>query len=169
MNKFRVICNTSPIIGLISINRLSLLWELFDEIIIPQAVYDELCADSVQHRSEIETIQQCVDNGQLSIYHVQNETAVKQLYGKLHFGELEVIVGAKELNIPLAVIDERAARKMTSNFLIDTIGILGILTLAKQRGLILGIKPEIDALRMSGYRIGETIYRQILNQNGESE
>ncbi len=169
MNKLRVICNTSPIIGLISIDRLSLLWELFDEIIIPQAVYDELCADSIRHQSEIETIQRCVEIGQFSVYRVQNETAVKQLYGKLHFGELEVIVGAKELNIPLAVIDERAARKMASTFLIDTIGILGILTLAKQRGLIPHIKPEIDKLRMSGYRIGEAIYRQILNQNGEDE
>ena len=32
----------------------------------------------------------------------------------------------------MAVIDEKAARKMASEFLVDTIGILGILILAKQ-------------------------------------
>ena len=41
------------------------------------------------------------------------------LYGRLHFGELEVIVGAKELGIDFAIIDEHAARKMASEFLID--------------------------------------------------
>mgnify|MGYP004729017051 FL=1 len=41
---------------------------------------------------------------------------VKDLYGKLHYGELEVIVGAKELDILLAIIDERAARRMASEF-----------------------------------------------------
>lgn len=53
MSKLRVICNTSPIIGLLSINRLSLLWDLFDEIILPKAVYDEICADSLKHQDEI--------------------------------------------------------------------------------------------------------------------
>ena len=35
MDKIKVICNTSPIIGLMSINRLSLLWQLFDVVFIP--------------------------------------------------------------------------------------------------------------------------------------
>ena len=51
----------------------------------------------------------------------------------MHFGELEVIVGAKELGIDFAIIDEHAARKMASEFLIDTIGVLGILELGKNK------------------------------------
>ena len=43
MDKQTVLCNTSPIIGLLSIGRLFLLKELFDEIILPEAVYKELC------------------------------------------------------------------------------------------------------------------------------
>ena len=38
MAKVRVICNTSPIIGLLAINCLELLEKLFDEIYIPEAV-----------------------------------------------------------------------------------------------------------------------------------
>lgn len=53
MNKKKILCNTSPIIGLISIERLSLLWELFDELILPEAVYKELCAGSSTHQEEI--------------------------------------------------------------------------------------------------------------------
>lgn len=167
MSKLRVMCNTSPIIGLVSINRLSLLWELFDEIILPEAVYNELCADSIHHQAEVEQIRKCILEGKLQVYQVKNADLVKSLYGKLHFGELEVIVGAKELGLPLAIIDERAARKMASEFLIDTIGILGILTLAKKKGVIDSIKPDIDNLRKTGYRIADSLYQQVLFNNGE--
>lgn len=164
----KVICNTSPIIGLMSINCLSFLWQLFDEVFIPQAVERELCADSLEHPQEVEEIKKCISEGRFKVYQVQNEDIVKKLYGKLHYGELEVIVGAKEYNLPLAVIDERAARKMASDFLVDTIGILGILALAKKQGLIERVKPDIDRLRSNGYRISETLYAQILEESGEN-
>ncbi len=167
MSNLRVMCNTSPIIGLISINRLSLLWNLFDEIILPKAVYDELCANSFQHQNEIKEVEQCIRDGKFKIYEVKNSKVVKSLYGKLHYGELEVIIGAKELRIPLAIIDELAARKMASEFLIDTIGILGILTLAKNRKIISNVKPEIDQLRKNGYRISDSLYQQVLMKNQE--
>lgn len=96
MSKMKVICNTSPIIGLMSIHRLSLLWQLFDEILIPRAVEDELCAKSSEHPQEVEEIKRCIAEGRFMVYQIQNEEIVKKLYGKLHYGELEVIVGAKE-------------------------------------------------------------------------
>lgn len=167
MNNIRVICNTSPVIGLMSIHRLELLWQLFDEVFLPQAVYDELCADSLRHASEAEKVKNAVEAGKFKIYHVQNSAAVRNLYGKLHLGELEVIIGAKEAGIPIAVIDERAARKMAAVFLVDTIGILGILRMSKNSGYIERIKPELDALRRNGYRISEQLYQQILSQAGE--
>ena len=80
--------------------------------------------------------------GKIIIYKVKNADTVKALYGRLHFGELEVIVGAKELGIDFAIIDEHAARKMASEFLIDTIGVLGILSLAKTKGLINLVKAR---------------------------
>ena len=33
----KVICNASPIIGLIGIDQFNLLWELFDEVLVPEA------------------------------------------------------------------------------------------------------------------------------------
>ena len=167
MNKMKVICNTSPIIGLMSIDRLPILWQLFDEVLIPQAVEKELCVSSIEHSKEVEAIKEYITEGKLTVYQVKNEEIVKKMYGKLHYGELEVIIGAKECNLPLAIIDERSARKMASEFLIDTIGILGILTLAKKQGLIQCVKPDIDYLRKNGYRISENLYNRILEQNEE--
>ena len=143
---------------MISIDRLYLLWDLFGSIIIPEAVFNELCADSVNHQDEIKRIKECVNSGKIIIYKVKNADTVKALYGRLHFGELEVIVGAK---------DEHAARKMASEFLIDTIGVLGILSLAKTKGLINLVKPEMDKLISKGYRISDKLYNQILARNNE--
>lgn len=167
MNSIRVICNTSLIIGLLSINKLNLLNELFGEIIIPEAVYEELCANQSSHFEEIEQIKNYVANNQLQVYHIKNSEIVKNLYGKLHFGELEVIVGAKELGIKLAIIDEKAARKMAAEFLIDTIGILGILLLAKKKKILKQIKPEVNKLRENGYRISDKLYKDILMRADE--
>ena len=163
----RVLCNTSPIIGLITIGKLDLLWKLFDEVIIPQAVYDELRAKPIRFHAEVREIEEAVSKGRIIIYSVKNEDRVKAMFGRLHFGELEVIVGAKELGIEIAVIDERAARKMASEFLIKTVGILGILLMAKRRGFLSTIREDVDALRASGYRISESLYKEILQEAGE--
>lgn len=81
MSKISVICNTSPIIGLMSINRLNLLWQLFDKIYIPQAVQRELCANSTGHYREVEEVERCIREEKFIVYQVQNEEIVKKLYG----------------------------------------------------------------------------------------
>ena len=50
----RVVCNSSPIIGLSKIGKLDLLWTLFDEVIIPEAVFEEIVhGNVVQYANEL--------------------------------------------------------------------------------------------------------------------
>ena len=56
---------------------------------------------------------------------------------------------------------------MASEFLVDTLGILGIVTQAKRKGLVKEEKSELDVLRKSGYRISDKLYYSVLEQNGE--
>jgi predicted nucleic acid-binding protein len=167
MEKVDVICNTSPIIGLISINRMNLLFELFKTVFIPQKVYDELCAKSVTHNSDIEQIKDYVKNDKLRLYTVENQNMVNAMYGRLHYGELEVIVGAKEKGIKIAIMDDLAARKMANGLLVDTIGLIGILCLAKQENLIESVKKEMDKLRENGYYIDDILYKNVLKRVNE--
>ena len=51
--------------------------------------------------------------------------------------------------------------------LIDTIVVLGILSLAKTKVLINLVKPEMDKLISKGYRISDKLYNQILARNNE--
>jgi predicted nucleic acid-binding protein len=58
----KVICNASPIIGLIGINQLNLLWELFDEVLIPKAVYNEIIAGN--RKQELAQFTDAINNRQ---------------------------------------------------------------------------------------------------------
>jgi predicted nucleic acid-binding protein len=169
MEKIEVICNTSPIIGLVSINHLNLLCELFKTVYVPQAVYEELCAKSETHQSDIEQIKAYFEEGKYKLYNVNNQNMVKAMYGRLHYGELEVIVGAKEKGIKVAIMDDLAARKMANELLIDTIGLVGILCLAKQERLIDSVKNEMDILRENGYYIDNGIYKKVLEKVKEDD
>ena len=92
---------------------------------------------------------------------------VKRLFGKLHLGELETIVGGIELGVDFVLIDEISARNMAKNFFQTPIGTLGILRLAKSKGKIQQIKPYLDVLISNDYRISKKLYEQVLQLENE--
>ena len=90
----KVICNASPIIGLIGIDQFSLLWELFDEVLVPEAVYRELLAEN--RLQETAQIMDAINNGYIKVVKIRSRKIASLLHGKLHLGELETVIGAKE-------------------------------------------------------------------------
>ena len=162
-----IITNTSPIIGLSVIGQLPLLWQLFDRVYVPQAVISELTNSLHENDYGRKEVVAALDNQKIIQYHVQDELLVQRLYGKLHKGELEVIIGGKELNTDFVLIDEKAARTMAKNFFLTPIGILGILRIAKSQGKIEEIKPYLDMLISNEYRISKSLYEQVLTLENE--
>ena len=162
----KVICNASPIIGLIGIGKLSLLWELFDEVLMPEAVYNELLAGNRVNESAL--IMDLIEKGHIKVIKIRGKDTANLLYGKLHLGELETIIGAKEdPSICFAIIDEKAARAFAATMLVDTLGILGVLIHAKSKGKIDAVRPYMDMLIQNHYRISDALYNQVLHQEGE--
>ena len=84
------VINASPLILLGKIDRLYLLNELFDSIHIPNSVLKEIAASNEEEAK--------VDISGLSFspLEVSNTIAVRGLLGKLHIGEVEVMIGATE-------------------------------------------------------------------------
>lgn len=162
----KVICNASPIIGLIGIGQLNLLWELFDEVLISEAVYDELLAGNRAHETSL--IMGTINDGHIKVIRVRGKDTVNLLYGKLHLGELETIIGAKEdPSIDFAIIDEKAARTFATTMLVNTLGILGILIHAKSKGIIDTVRPYMDKLIQNNYRVSNALYDQVLKKVNE--
>ena len=149
------------------IGRVPLLWELYDKVYIPKAVHKELMSSVHENDYGRKEIIKATEEGKISIYTVKDKSLVQRMYGKLHHGELETIIGGKELNIDFVLIDEKATRNMAKNFFLIPIGTIGMLRLAKLHGKIDKIKPFLDTLIVNQYRIGKPLYEQVLKLENE--
>ena len=85
----------------------------------------------------------------------------------LGLGECGVIVLAEEIHAQRVIIDDRAARQIAQARGLPVIGTVGVLIVAKTRGIIPNVRDILDALRKHGMRISPRLYQQILTAAGE--
>ena len=95
----KTVSNTTPIISLSSIGKIEILKDLFQEIIIPQAVYDEIKVKQGYGYNE-------VDLSFITVQTIQNTEREKFLLEQLDAGEVQAIVLSKEINADNTIIDE---------------------------------------------------------------
>lgn len=162
----QIICNSSPIIALFSIKQLSLLPELFDAIYVPQAVHTEVTRGN-ESAEGVAQLGHVLQTPPFRLYQVENREAVYRLYGKLHLGEIEVVMAAKELSVNEVLLDDLPARKLAQTFLLQPLGTLGILILAKKEGKMPVLKPLLDQLIGNNFRVSAALYEQVLRYAGE--
>lgn len=160
-----VVSDTTPISELAKVGYLDLLYELFEQVIIPQAVYSELTTGNHPAAEMVSTLS-WLEVGQISD---PKQVKVLQLTSNLDLGEVAAIILAEELKADQLLIDERAARRVAKTKQLPVIGTVGILILAKERGLIDEMKPILDAMINNGTRIGERLYLQALILSQENE
>lgn len=99
-----VVSNTTPLIGLASIQRFDLLRELFGEVSIAQAVYNEAV---VAGREAGGAKQEVSTATWIKTMPVTDRLAVEVLLDELDLGEAETIVLARELGADWVLMDER--------------------------------------------------------------
>lgn len=158
----RVIINSSPVIVLFKSQQAELLPQLFTEILVPKAVWDEVTAgdknDTASQKLASVSWVQRVEVGALA-----PEVAAWDL-GK---GESEVLSLALKTPDCAALVDDKAARRCSQVLGIITLGTGGLLLLAKRRGLIPLVTPKIQALRDAGLWLSEHLVNLLKQQAGE--
>lgn len=158
-----VVADSSPLIALAAIGRHELLHQLYGEIHIPLAVWQEVNGRPTEpFKRELLTaawlIQRSPMNGDL----------ISSLGQTLGPGEAEAIALAVELQAPLLIIDERLGRRAAARFGILPIGVLGVLIEAKNRGHIALVGPILDQLhKQAGFRLSQTLISRVLSDCGE--
>jgi predicted nucleic acid-binding protein len=115
MTKGKIVSNSSPIIALSIIDKLSLLNDLYSEIFVPGAVYNEVVRKARVNKIGCLELEKAINNGKIHIYNIENTSLVSKLAGRLHEGELEVIVAAKELDLDTVLIDDKDALGFSKN------------------------------------------------------
>lgn len=159
-----VVCNTTPLIGLATIQRFELLKLLFGEVHIAQAVYGEAVVAGHETGGAKQEVSEAT---WIKIVQVHDRLAVDVLLDELDPGEAETIVLARELNADWVVMDERKGRRKLTQLGLNKIGTLGLLLKAKQLGLIPSVRADVKQLRQHGFSISQSVVDAVLKQAGE--
>jgi hypothetical protein len=159
-----VVSNTTPLIGMASIQRFDLLRQLFGEIYIAQAVYDEAV---VAGREAGGAKREVTAATWIKTVSVKDRLAVEVLLDELDLGEAETIVLAREIGADWVLMDEKKGRRKLTQLGLNKIGTVGILLKAKQAGLLPAVRPELERLRRQGFSLSQAVIDAVLQQAGE--
>ena len=159
----KVVVNSTPLIILGNIDGLKILQELYGEIIIPRAVFEEVTSKDDNAKLNLSQ-----NLSWIKVLEVQDKSNRKMYQAKLHDGEVEVMMLANEISADLLIIDDNAAKK-TAKFLGFTVtGTLGVILKAKSEGIIPQVKPIVDEMLRQGFYISPKIIETVLKTANEN-
>lgn len=158
-----VVSDTTPLISLLKIERLDLLKRLFGNVLIPQAVYEELTVDE-RFSMEAEQLRQ---KDFIKVHPVKNAESVsilKRATG-LDQGESEAIVLTDEMKADLLLMDEAKGRAVSNEMGFRIMGTIGVLMAAFEEHELTSdeVKECVSGLQRAGRHIGQRHYQMLLD------
>lgn len=154
-----IVSNTSPLIFLSKIEKLTLLQKQFGTITVPEAVLDEIKEKQVSPEMRY-------FDSHATLFQIINPKKV--VLTGLGAGEAEAIALAIEHKASLLIIDDHLGRLAAEKAGIPVIGTLGLLLFFLKKGEIdyAEFKGLINQLIESGFRMSIELYEQVI---GEAE
>jgi uncharacterized protein len=156
-----IVSDTSPISNLLQIGEIELLRLIFSRVIIPDAVYREICEVEANRTAliQLDWIERMT---------VSDTTLRDRLLLTVDPGEADAIALAVELSADYLLIDEALGRSVAKDLGLNITGLLGVLLRAKRDGHITQIKPYLDRLvNEVGFRLSAALIDDALYQAGE--
>lgn len=147
-----VIPDTSSLILFDKIKELDLLRKIYTDITTTKEVTEEFSLDLP---------------GWIKVVKVKDKKYQEALETQIDKGEASIITLAMECENSLLILDDRKARKVAEKLSLNITGSLGIIYKAKQMGIIKQVKPLIDNLLTTDFRISEQLVREFLILNNE--
>ena len=157
-----VISNTSPLVGLWTLNLFSLLRELYTEVLIPAEVRNEFFATEREAREA--TLKSAPWIRTVRLRNPENVAT----HEEVDLGEAAVFVLAEERDARLVILDDRDARRYAQRLGLPFTGTVGILLEAKESGFVDAVRPLLEVLLQNGIRLGPSLISDVLQQAGET-
>lgn len=147
-----IVSDTSCLILLHKIGRISLLKSLFGKIVITSTIASEF--------------------GQVVPDFVDIEDPADKIYQQileqyLDRGEASAIALALEKDDSLLIMDEAKGRREARQLKLNVTGTIGILIVAKERGLIESFTDVINQISQTDFRISESLILEAKRRCGE--
>jgi len=147
-----VITDTSCLIALTKTGVLDILPQMYRRIIITSDIVEEFG----------ETLPQWIE-----VMAVPDPKYQHMLEKSLDTGEASAIALAVALEDVLLVLDDLKARKEAKRLGLKVTGTLGVLFRAKEKGFIPALKPHIEKLQASDFRISPDVVKELLTLSKE--
>ena len=154
-----VIADTSPVNYLILIGHIDLLPRLFERVVLPGAVQNELSNPVAPP-----AVQRWIANPPAWLEVVEAD-GVDAIAG-LHKGEAAAIALAESLHADLLLIDEREGSRVAKKRGLRVTGTLGILDLAAVRGMI-DFDQAIQILERTSFRRPAALLDALRKKHGK--
>ncbi|MGY3213510.1 DUF3368 domain-containing protein [Mucilaginibacter sp. HD30] len=151
-SNFAVITDTSCFILLDKINAFSVLNSLYKHVVTTPQIASEF-AKPLPEWIEIKSVR---DVNLLLLY-----------AEKVDIGEASAIALALELPSAQLILDDLKGRNLAAELKLNYTGTLGVLVLAKQRGVITQLKPYFDKIKSTDFRVADGMLQKILEASGE--
>ena len=159
-----IVSNTSPILNLAIIDRLSLIREQFTTITIPNCVLEELRIGENLPGSK--NILDALELKWLQVEEVQDSAILRILKRELDAGEAEAIALALETGAQRVLLDESEARRIAKDLGLKVTGALGILLRACRQNRVPSLRSEMERLReKAGFYISDLLFNDLLKQS----
>jgi uncharacterized protein len=151
-----VVSDTSPVTALLQIGQAGLLPMLFDRVLIPAAVMNEL----LRFHPALPDY--------LAMRVIQDQQAARTLSHDLDLGEAEAIVLAEECHAEYLLMDEKHGRSVAEGRGLRVVGLLGVLLMAKAAGCIPSVGGLIAQLESdAGFFVSDAVKKIVLTAAGE--
>jgi predicted nucleic acid-binding protein len=161
----QVIADTTPLSELFKIDQLELLRYVYQRIVIPEIVLQEL-----RNAKSLPGLSKAVERTDwIAVQTLHDSNKIQQLierYPHIHRGEAGAIALTKELNANRIIIDDKQARRAAKTEGVPVIGTVGVLLLAYKRELIPRQRAQfiLDQLFQGTAYIGASLYHEASRQ-----
>ncbi len=164
-----VISDTTPIISLLKAGKLELLEKLYQTVVVPEAVYDELIRNRV-YEEEKKEIEKCPFLVIEKVHNVESVRILRDVTG-LDAGESESLILYGEKQADLLLIDEHKGRSVAKKMSVKHIGTVGILMLAFDEGILTAkeVRETLAVLLVCDIRLSRKLCNKILDYVEEKD
>ncbi len=153
-----VVSDSGPLISLMKAGQLNLLHNLYDEILIPEAVYSELTTNT-KYSDEAEEVKNCSFIRVVSVSERKAVDILRRATG-LDLGESEAIVFADDNKADVLLMEEEAGRRVAKSMGIRVRGSIGILLLGYDKKILTAddVDASLSKMKNADRRISDSLY-----------
>lgn len=156
-----LVADSSALIALSVCDSLDLLETLYGAVLVPEAVYIEVTQPNKKEAERLNFFLQ----GKVRKVDLQNYVCLDAF---ADLGETEAMILYKQLSADKLLIDDRRGRKIAKINRISTIGSLGVLLVAKEKGFIGEVASSLRKLINSDIHLSPQLVSTVLELAGEA-